>query len=140
MSTATLAGLVLVAMPLAFNVAFALLASRFDYPDILRRPTEEVLERFRAGGGALVLTWWAFALTAVALAPLVVLLSRATGDADATLLAVTTTVGVLAAVVQFLGLMRWPFLVPYLARAYAEPDAGPERREAVDVVFQSMNR
>ena len=56
MSTATLAGLVLVAMPLAFNVAFALLAARFDYPDILRRPTEEVLERFRAGGGALVLT------------------------------------------------------------------------------------
>ena len=140
MSTATLAGLVLVAMPLAFNVAFALLAARFDYPDILRRPTEEVLERFRAGGSALVLMWWAFALTAVALAPLVVLLSRATGDADATLLAVTTTVGVLAAVVQFLGLMRWPFLVPYLARAYAEPDAGPERREAVDVVFQSMNR
>jgi hypothetical protein len=27
---------------------------------------------------------------------------------------VATTVGVLAAVVQFLGLIRWPFLVPYL--------------------------
>ena len=41
---------------------------------------------------------------------------------------------------QFLGLIRWPFLVPYLARADAEPDASPARREAVDVVFQSFNR
>ena len=46
----------------------------------------------------------------------------------------------LAAAVQFLGLIRWPFLVPYLARAAAEPDASPARLEAVDVVFQSFNR
>ena len=68
------------------------------------------------------------------------LFSRAVADADATLLAVATTVGVLAAVVQFLGLIRWPFLVPYLARIDAEPGVDPARREAVDVVFQSFNR
>ncbi|MGH8826781.1 MAG: DUF4386 domain-containing protein [Jiangellaceae bacterium] len=42
--------------------------------------------------------------------------------------------------VQLLGLIRWPFLVPYLARVDADPDASPARREAVDVVFQSFNR
>jgi Domain of unknown function (DUF4386) len=140
MRASTIAGLLLIAVPLAFNAAFALLAARFDYPDILRRPTTEVLARFRAGGTPLVLLWWAFALTAVLLAPLVVLLSSAIGDADPTLLAVTTIVGVLAATVQFLGLVRWPFLVPYLARAAAEPDASEARREAVDIVFQSFNR
>ena len=140
MSTATIAGLFLIAMPLAFNAAFALLAARFDYPDILRKPTEEVLERFRAGGASLVLTWWAFALTAVLFAPLVVLLSQAIDDADPALLAITTTIGVLAAVVQFLGLIRWPFLVPYLARVAAESAPGSARREAVDVIFQSFNR
>src|SRR5918999_1059821 len=72
--------------------------------------------------------------------PLVVLLSRAVGDAAPTLLAVATTVGVLAAFVQLLGLVRWPFLVPYLARTAADPDATEARREAVDVVFQSFNR
>lgn len=46
----------------------------------------------------------------------------------------------LAAVVQFLGLIRWPFLVPYLARADADADTSPERREAIDIVFQSFNR
>jgi hypothetical protein len=139
-STTTIAGLLLIAVPLAFNAAFALLAARFDYPDILRRPTGDVLAAFRAGGTSLVLLWWAFALTAVLLAPVVVLLSSAVSDADATLLHVATTVGVLAALVQFLGLVRWPFLVPYLARVAAEPDASPARREAVDVVFQSFNR
>src|SRR3954452_7001870 len=140
MSTATLAGLFLIGVPLAFNAAFALLAARFDYPDILRRPTAEVLERFREGGTALVLIWWGFALSAVLFAPLVVLLSAAISDADGTLLATAITIGVLASAVQFLGLIRWPFLVPYLARVAADPAAGPARREAVDVVFQSFNR
>jgi hypothetical protein len=140
MSTPTIAGLLLIAMPLAFNVAFALLGARFDYPDVLRLPTDEVLARFREGGTTLILIWWAFALTAVLFAPVVVLLTAAIGDADVTLLAVATTAGILAAIVQFLGLVRWPFLVPYLARADAEPDASPARREAVDIVFQSFNR
>jgi hypothetical protein len=140
MSTVTIAGLLLIAVPLAFNTAFALLAARFDYPDILRQPTADVLSKFRAGGTALVLTWWAFALTALLMVPLVVVLAGAINDADPTLLAVATTVGVLAALVQFLGLVRWPFVVPYLARSDADPDASAARREAVDVVFQSFNR
>jgi hypothetical protein len=139
-SASTIAGLLLIALPLAFNAAFALLAARFDYPDVLRKPTAEVLAAFRAGGTSLVLLWWAFALIAVLLAPLVVLLSSAIPDADGTLLAVATAAGVLAALVRFLGLVRWPFLVPYLARAAADPDASEARREAVDVVFQSFNR
>src|SRR5215216_4312496 len=128
MSAATVAGLLLIAVPIAFNVAFGMLAARFDYPDVVRRPTAEVLAAFGAGGTRLVLTWWAFALTAVAMVPLVVVLSGALAGVDATLLTLTTTVGVLAAAVQFLGLVRWPFLVPYLAR------------EAVDVTFQAFNR
>src|SRR5215218_6859256 len=140
MSTATIAGLLLIVVPVGFNVAFSLLATRFDYPDILRRPTADVLTKFRAGGAPLVLTWWAFALTAVLMVPLVVVLSHAIADADPTLLAVATTIGVLAALVQFLGLIRWPLLVPYLARTAADPNATEARREAVDVVFQAFNR
>jgi uncharacterized protein DUF4386 len=140
MTTTSVAGILLIVVPIGFNVAFSLLAARFDYPDVLRRPTSEVLERFRAGGTRLVLTWWVFALTAVGMVPLVVVLSRAVADANVTLLSVATTTGVLAAVVQFLGLVRWPFLVPYLARTDAEPNVSSARREAVDVVFQAFNR
>ena len=140
MSASVAAAILLIGVPIAFNVAFGLLAARFDYPDVLRRPTGEVLDAFRAGGTSLVLTWWAFALTAIGMVPLVVLLSHALPGADPALLGVTTTVGVLAGAVQFLGLVRWPFLVPYLARTHADPAASEARREAVDVVFQAFNR
>lgn len=140
MTASLAASILLIALPIAFNAAFAALAKTFDYPNILRRPTGEILERFRAGGAGLVLLWWGFAMTAVLFAPLAVLLASTLGDADPVLLATGATIGVLAAAVQFLGLIRWPFLVPYLARADAEPDATQARRDAIDVVFQSFNR
>ena len=99
-----------------------------------------MLSRFRAGGTRLLLLWWAFALTAVLLAPAAVLLAHALVGANPGLVAVSVTTGVLAALVQFLGLVRWPFLVPYLARADADADASPARREAIDLVFQSFHR
>lgn len=140
MNATVAAAVLLILLPLAFNAAFTALAAKFDYPDILRRPTGEVLERFRQGGSALVLLWWAFAMTAVLLAPLAVLLAGALGGADPVLLSIGLAVGVLASLVQFVGLVRWPFLVPYLARVAGEVDASEARKEAVDVVFQSFNR
>lgn len=140
MSTEIVAGVLLILLPMTFNVCFALLAQRFDYPDILRRPTSEVLASFRAGGAGLLLLWWVFALTAVLLAPLAVLLAAALVGASSAVVAVAATTGVLAGVVQSLGLIRWPFMVPYLARASADPDISPARREAIDVVFQAFHR
>lgn len=131
-------GILLIALPIAFNVFFAALTAQFDYPNILRKPTAEVLARFRAGGSRLLLTWWGFALSAVLFAPAVVLLSSELRGADATLLAAASAVGVLAAAVQFLGLVRWPFLVPYLARESV--DASAARADAIEIVFQSFNR
>lgn len=140
MTTETVTGVLLIALPVAYNGLYTLLARSFDYPDILRRPTDDVLALFAAGGRQLVLTWWAFAMSAVLLAPTAVLVSDTLGDANATLLAVATAVGVLAAVVQFLGLIRWPFAVPDLAREMSDPESSESKREAVDVIFQTINR
>ena len=49
------AGVLLILLPLAFNAFFFLLGRRFDYPGILRRPTADILSRFRAGGVSLKL-------------------------------------------------------------------------------------
>lgn len=132
--------ILLIVLPIAYNVAFAALARKFSYPDILRRPTAEVLERFRAGGSSLALLWWLFGMTAVLLAPTAVLVAAVLDGADPALLTGGLVIGVLAASVQFLGLVRWPFLVPYLARVDADPQSSPERREAVDLVFQAFHR
>lgn len=131
-------GSLLVALPIAYDVVFVALARQFDYPEVLRRPTAEVLDRFRAGGTRLVLTWWAFALCAIAFLPTSVLLATGMGEVDAPLRAVMGALGVLAGVVQLIGLVRWSFVVPWLARE-AE-GAPPARAEAIDVAFQVLNR
>ena len=140
MTTQVLTGLLLLVLPVAYNLCFTLLARSFDYPDILRQPTDQVLARFTAGGSRLVLTWWGFAMSAVLLAPTAVLLSATLADANPTILALATATGLLAALVQFLGLIRWPFAVPHLARLAGDPAATPATRDAVEVVFQTLNR
>jgi Domain of unknown function (DUF4386) len=134
------AGVFCILLPLAFNAFFFVLGRRFDYPDILRRPTEEILSRFQAGGVTLKLLWYGLMLTAVLLAPLAVLLGQVLARDELAVVPTATFVGVLAAVVQFLGLARWPFLVPELARAYANPASSQATREATRVAFEAFHR
>ncbi len=134
------AGALLVGLPIAFNLFFFLLGRLFDYPRILRSPVHTTLSRFLAGGLRLKLLWYGFMLTAVFFAPLAVLLGQVFARDGLELVPVATTIGVLAAVVQFLGLARWPFLVPALARAYEDPNASEATREATAVVFDAFHR
>jgi hypothetical protein len=97
------------------------------------------LSRFQAGGGSLKLLWYGFMLTAVLLAPLAVLLGQVLDRDGLAIVPTATVVGVLAAVVQFLGLARWPFLVPTLARKYDDPASTEAAREATVVVFESFH-
>jgi hypothetical protein len=106
----------LIAMPILFNLFFGLLQARFDYPDILRRPPDEVLRRFAAGGPGLIALWYGFALTPALFLPAAVLLRRAIGHDQATYLDLATPLAIAASLVQLLGLLRWPFLVPALAQ------------------------
>jgi hypothetical protein len=132
------AGVVLIVAPLWFNTTFALLGKQFDYPDILRRPTAEILERFRAGGSTLILLWWTFMLSGLLLIAGAVLLGQVLGFGGIVPLAVT--VGVLAGLVQMLGLLRWVYVVPSLARAYADPTLQPEQREVHAAVFRALHQ
>ena len=85
--------------------------------------------------------WWLFALSAVLFAALAVLFALAVDDADRAVVVLGLVFGVLASLVQFLGLIRWPFLDPYLAQVAAEERRRTQPRgEAVDVVFQAFNR
>jgi hypothetical protein len=133
-------GLLLIFLPIAFNVIFFLLQRTFEYPDILRKPTDYILSRFNAGGSRLILTWYSFALTGLLFVPTAVLVHQVFAGEDIPYMAVATTIGVLAGLVQFLGLIRWTFLVPYLAKTYFEPDSSQATKDSIAVVFQAFHR
>ena len=136
-----LAGVLLILVPLAFTICFTLLGIQFEYPDILRQPTADVLAKFQAGGPALVVVWYALTLTAVLFIPVVLFLHRVlAGDKFSTTLQVAMTFGVVAGLVQALGFLRWPFLVPHLATSYLAPSASEAQREAAAMVFEAFHR
>ncbi len=135
-----LTGILLVLTPIAFNVFFTLLSVTFEYPDILRESTGHVLRRFDAGGSSLLAIWYGFMLTAVLFVPLAVLVHKVLARQDTPYMAVATALGIVGGVVQFLGLVRWPFLVPYLADAYLDQASSGATRESVAVVFQAFNQ
>jgi hypothetical protein len=135
-----LTGLLLILTPVAFNVFFTLLSVTFGYPDILREPTGYVLRHFDAGGSSLVAIWYGFVLTAVLFVPLAVMVHKVLARENTPYMAVAAAFGVVAGVVQFLGLVRWPFLVPYLADTYLDPASSGATRESVAVVFQAFNQ
>jgi hypothetical protein len=135
-----LAGLLLILVPVAFTICFTLLQMQFEYPDILRQPTADVLAKFQAGGTGLIATWYALTLTAVLFIPVVVLLHRELAAQDAPIwLWVATVFGVVAGVAQTLGFLRWPFLVPHLAQAYLAPGASEAQRAAAAMVFEAFH-
>jgi Domain of unknown function (DUF4386) len=132
------AGITLVVAPVWFNATFALLGKRFDYPDILRRPATEILDRFHAGGSSLILLWWMFVLSGLLLIPAVVLLGQGLGFTG--VVPVAVTIGVLAGLVQMVGLLRWVYLVPSLARTYVDPGVGSGERDAIVAVFRALHQ
>ncbi|TMD58820.1 MAG: DUF4386 domain-containing protein [Chloroflexi bacterium] len=138
MTTETAAALLLIAVPIAFNVTFTLLARSFSYPDILRQPAGTILTRFSAGGTPLVVQWWAFALTALLMVPVVALVASLFVEGPLRTLALLT--GLLSALVQTLGLMRWPFVVPLLARRYLDPTAMQGQRDSTELIFDALHR
>ena len=142
MTVEVLTALLLVVVPIAFNVAFFELSRAFDYPDILRKEPDEILRRFDAGGAGLILRWEALLVSALLMLPLAALLAVVLGASPA-LSVLSVVVGSAAALVQGLGLVRWPFAVPELARRYvAAPDGptGDATRQTVTVVFATLHR
>lgn len=133
--------LLLIGVPVAFNLAFFELGRTFDYPNILRREPDEILRRFAAGGAGLILRWEALLLSALAMLPLVALLAVALGASSALTIA-SIVIGSAAALVQALGLVRWPFAVPELARRYVAADGpgGEATRRSVEVTFATLHR
>ena len=141
MSADTVTALLLIVVPIVFNVAFFELGRAFDYPDILRREPDEILRRFAAGGTGLLLRWHPLMLSALAMVPLVALLSTVLG-ASASLTTLTIVVGVSAGLTQTVGLSRWPYAVPELARRWVATDGADAEatRRSIEVTFATLHR
>lgn len=135
-----LGGIFFIVGAVLVNIPYTLLIMKFDYPDILRLPTAEILTRFNAGGDALIYTWLAFAWVGLPMLFGAMMLKRILADEHAPFLESATTLGVIGFIVQVIGLLRWVFVVPVLARLYTDPGTDAATQAAVAAVFTAVHQ
>ena len=135
-----LAGIFFIVGALLVNIPYTPLIMNFDYPDILRQPTAEILTKFQAGGDTLIYTWFAFAWVGLPMLFGAIMLKQILTDEHAPFLETATTLGVIGFIVQVVGLLRWVFVVPALARLYTDPAADSATQAAVAAVFTAVHQ
>jgi Domain of unknown function (DUF4386) len=109
----------LVAAAVLSDLAFTALGAVFNYPDVLKEPVDDVLAAFRDDQGVVTFWFTVLVVSAALFAPIAVGVGRLSAH-PAMRLAVPA--GVAAAVVQVVGLARWPLLVPGFAADAASTD------------------
>lgn len=135
-----LAGIFFIIGAALVNIPYTLLIINFDYPDILRLPTAEILTRFQSGGNPLIYTWLAFAWVGLPMLFGAIMLKRILEKEGSLFLETATTLGVIGFIVQVIGLLRWVFVVPVLARIFTDPAADAATKTAVAAVFTAVHQ
>jgi len=115
-----LTAVLLIAAAVLANVAFAVLGMVFNYPDVLKEPVEDILAAFTASQAAITVGFAVLALSAALMAPIAIGVGRLSSHRA---MRVAVPVGIAAAVVQVIGLSRWPLLVPGFATDATSADA-----------------
>jgi hypothetical protein len=118
-------------------VPYTVLTIIFDYPNILREDAGVILTRFYDGGSTLVITWWAFAMVGFPLLVGSIQIGKMYEEKVSSI-RWATTVGIIGFVVQMIGLLRWTFVVPVLAKQYvsAAESAKPAYMAAFQLIHQ----
>ncbi|MCP3986018.1 MAG: DUF4386 domain-containing protein [bacterium] len=138
-STQRFSAWLLIAHVVLLFAAFSALAPAFDFPEVLRLPADEILQRFRARQSLIVAVYYAFTLSGLTFASLALLLQAVFEPDDPALARLTCKAGVLAGFCQALGFIRWCFVVPVLSEIAADPAASVARREAAVVTFEALH-
>ena len=131
-------GIMLIAGAIGVFIPYTILTITFNYPDILRQDSGEILTQFHQGGPSLIFTWLAFALWGI---PLLIAYSLIGQKLENKLPYIrwVTTFGIISGVVQIVGLLRWVFVVPVLATDYVN-SGNPGNQEAIKITFKAIHQ
>ncbi len=106
--------------------AYLGLVWRFEFPQILREPTDVMLAAFRANQSIVVACYAAFTWSQVAFCVVVLAIRERSAANASPWLRAASSLGVIAGFAQAIGFSRWTFAVPGLAEI---ADQSPETVE-----------
>jgi len=125
-ASASMAGAALLAI-----AGFTALGSVFEYPQILKEPTDDILTLYREHSTAVSGWFLVLVVGAALLAPAGYALGRLAGGSLGRWI---TGVGIAAATVQVIGLSRWVLFVPGLSEDATHPATAADARDTFETL------
>jgi hypothetical protein len=116
-------------------IAIAVLSAVFEFPEILRRPGDEVLPRYADNASTVRPVYWLLAMTGLVLIAISAELGRLLAPRAPGPSRLVTGFGIATGVFWSLGYARWPIAMPYLSDLY---ETGEQQR-AVEL-YELLNR
>lgn len=131
-------GGLLVASAVLSLVGYAILGSRFGWPDVLDEPGTVALDRFLVAEQWVRAGFTVFLFSSLLLVPGAIALQDGLTHNQVAARAITAF-GVLGAFAQLLGWVRWPIAVPVLADRWSDPGASETDRAATAAAYDVLN-
>ena len=134
-----LTGVLLILSVVAFFLPFVILLFGLDFFD---QPASVILSIFRQQSATVLLSFYAYVWDGLFLSLAILLLYRVLQrrGVQSLVLVIATVCGVLGGLMQAIGDLRWPFLLPSLASTYFEPQTSQATRAAIEVVVQAVEQ
>lgn len=138
MRTEKITGLLLIIGTILLIVPYTILTIIFDYPHILREETGFILTKFNNGGTPLIIVWWLFAIVGLPILEAYVLIGQKLEN-KFYYVRWATVLAVISGIVQIIGLLRWTFVVPVLAKTYVTSQS-ESIKESCKIIFQTVHQ
>ncbi len=104
------------------------------------QPAEIAFPIFQQQSATVLISYYALAWDGLLLLVVVLLLYRALASRGGYLMGFATVLGVLGGLMQVIGDLRWPFLLPFLANSYFDPHSSQATHSAIAIVFQTVDQ
>ncbi|MBF0290164.1 MAG: DUF4386 domain-containing protein, partial [SAR324 cluster bacterium] len=118
------------------QVAYLILVTTFDFPEVLRRPPGEMLALYMQNLSTNVFAYYLFTLTGFSFIGVVILLHHSFLKRG-TVFSIATVFGILTGFFQSFGFGRWVFLVPVIAERY--PNATDQGKETLLMILEAFH-
>lgn len=128
------------AWPIITLTAWIGLWISFDYPDIFREPAGFILSQYNASANWVTFMWFLLALSMILLIPLAVMFHKVFKRSDTPYVSIGTTFGVIAGLVNFMGILRWISVVDGMSAKFVDPSTSESTKEIISVVFDSFHQ
>jgi Domain of unknown function (DUF4386) len=134
-----LTGALMIAGAILANLGFILLGSKFDYPAVLDKPAAEILQNFHADASVIGALFVVLAAASAVLIPVAWFARPLIADDRPRTRRLMVAAGTAAGIVQVIGLLRWPLLVPHYADIVSNPaTTAVARADAIDT-FKTLH-